>query len=199
MGLFTKIGWIGLILLGILDSSFLFMPLGNDLLIVALTARRPAMLPFYAAMATLGSVCGCLLVDLVSRKAGEAGLENYASGKRLDYVKRKVKKSAAWALGLAALMPPPFPFTVFVIAAGAFQYPRKKMLSVIALARLVRFSLIGLLSVFYGKSILRLGTTPAMRYAIIGLVVISIGGSAFSIYKWVKQSRPRRGQPSVDA
>ena len=49
---------IGLLVLGILDSSFLFAPLGNDLLVVAVTARHrdiPEML-YYAGMSTVGSV-----------------------------------------------------------------------------------------------------------------------------------------------
>src|ERR1051325_9254680 len=106
-------GGFGLVLLGILDSSFLFMPLGNDLLIVALTARRHSLMPVYAALASTGSVLGCLLIDVVFRKGGEGGLEKHLSRKRLDYIQRNVKKSAGWALAVACLMPPPFPFTPF--------------------------------------------------------------------------------------
>src|SRR5947208_7539858 len=100
---FWKLGGPGLLLLGILDSSFLFAPLGNDLLGVAMTARAGtvgAML-YYAAMSTAGSVLGCLLVDVIFRKAGEKGLEKHLSKKRLAYVKRKVEKNAVWALILA--------------------------------------------------------------------------------------------------
>ena len=55
---FAHLGGFGLLLLGILDSSFLFMPLGNDLLVVALTAQRHNRMLYYAAMASAGSVIG---------------------------------------------------------------------------------------------------------------------------------------------
>jgi len=74
---------------------------------------------------------------------GEKGLERTLGHKRTEYVKKRVKKSAGWALALASLMPPPFPFSPFVAGAAAFQYPRKKLLSVIAASRFVRFSIDG--------------------------------------------------------
>src|SRR3954465_14166774 len=126
---FWSLGGPGLLLLGILDSSFLFAPLGNDLLVVAMTARKHswgAML-YYAFMSTVGSVLGCLLVDVLLRRAGEKGLEKYLPTKRLEYVKCKVQKNAVWALVLASIAPPPFPFTPFVMAAAALQYPRLSM------------------------------------------------------------------------
>src|SRR5438552_11987997 len=87
---FWGLGGIGLLMLGILDSSFLFAPLGNDLLVVAVTARHRNVgeMLYYAGMSTIGSVLGCLLVDIVFRKAGEAGLEKHLPRKRLDYVKK---------------------------------------------------------------------------------------------------------------
>ena len=104
LALFWKFGGPGLLVLGILDSSFLFAPLGNDLLVVAMTARTTAfsLMLYYAGMSTIGSVLGCLLVDVVLRKAGEKGLEKHLSKKRLEYVKRKVTKNAAWALVIAS-------------------------------------------------------------------------------------------------
>src|SRR3984893_12462842 len=97
---FWKLGGIGLLVLGILDSSFLFAPLGNDLLVVAMTARYHSIAGslYYAAMSTIGSVFGCLLVDVVFRTAGEKGLEKHLPRRRLEYVKRKVERNGTWAL-----------------------------------------------------------------------------------------------------
>src|ERR1041385_2604970 len=88
--LFAKSGGPGLLVLGILDSSFIFAPLGNDLLVVAMTARRHSVVSmlYYSLMSTVGSVLGCLLVDVVMRKAGEKGLEKHLSPKRLEYVRK---------------------------------------------------------------------------------------------------------------
>jgi len=183
------LGGIGLILLGVLDSSFLVMPLGNDLLVIILTAQHRDLMPYYAAMATAGSLAGCLIMDIISRKGEEAFLEKHVSGRRLDYVRKKVKKGAGWALAAAALMPPPFPFTPFVIAAAAFQYPRKKLFSILGGARLVRFMVDGALALLFGRGVLRIARTPAFEIAIIALIAVSILASVISVYTWIRKSR----------
>jgi membrane protein YqaA with SNARE-associated domain len=186
--LFVHLGGFGLLALGVLDSSFLVMPLGNDLLIIGMTARRHELMPYYAAMAASGSVLGCLLLDAVSRKGGEATLEKHVPKWRLRYIECKVRQNAGWALGFAALMPPPFPFTPFVVAAAALDYPRKKLLSVIAATRFMRFSIEGTLAVFFGRRILAWAAAPEFEYAVAGLIVLSILASVISVYGWVKKS-----------
>ena len=192
---FARLGGLGLLGLGILDSSFLFMPLGNDLLVVAFTVRHPRLLAYYVVMATAGSVLGSLIVDVTSRKLGEAGLANRVSERRLEFVKKRFEKRAAWSLIAASLMPPPFPFTVFVIVAAALQYSRKRLIAAIAVGRIVRFTAIGLLAVFYGRHIIRMSKLPAVRWVIIGLAAMSLVGSALSILSWLKGSRSK--QPVV--
>src|SRR5262249_15596300 len=146
----------GLLTLSVIDSTFLVLPLGNDMLLVALVARDHSKLPLYAALSAAGSVIGCLTVDIVARKSGGERLEKIVPPKRLGYVRCRVERSAGWAVALASVMPPPFPFTPFVAAAAAFQYPRKKLLAVIGAARLARFTAVGLLAVVFGRRILRL-------------------------------------------
>ena len=193
LAMFWKFGGLGLVVLGILDSSFLFAPLGNDLLVVAMTARKhsvPLML-YYAATSTIGSVIGCLLVDVILRKAGEKGLEKHLPKKRLDYVKRKVTDNAAWALVIAAIAPPPFPFTPFVMAAAALQYPRRRMMAVIGAARMFRFTALGVLALFFGKRILQWAQSGVVQGVLIGLVVVCTIGSIVSVVGWIRRSRKR--------
>ncbi len=188
-GVFAALGGLGLVLLGILDSSFLFLPLGNDLLMLVLTARSPRWLPYYAAMATLGSISGCAILDWISRKGGEEGLERVLPKRRIEYVKKKVSQNAGWALAVSAIMPPPFPFTPFVAGAAAFQYPRRKLYPILAGMRFLRFTLVGVLAILFGKRIIALADQPVVQYTIIGLMILCIGGSAASVYGWIKRSR----------
>jgi membrane protein YqaA with SNARE-associated domain len=195
LALFWKFGGPGLLVLGILDSSFLFAPLGNDLLVIAMTAHKrsiPHML-YYAAMSTIGSVIGCLLVDLVSRTAGEKGLEKHLSKRRLEYVKRKVTKNAAWALVVASIAPPPFPFTPFIMAASALQYPRKRMLLLTGVARMFRFTVLGFLAYFFGKRILKWLDSDVAQWILIGMVVLFTVGSIISVVGWIRRSRKVAG------
>ncbi len=193
--IFWKLGGPGLLILGILDSSFLFAPLGNDLLVVAMTSRYhsiPRML-YYSAMSTAGSVLGCLLMDVVLRKAGEKGLERHLPRRRLEYVRRKVTKDAGWALAVASIAPPPFPFTPFVMAAAALQYPRNRMLLVVGAARMVRFTALGVLAFYFGRRILRWADNDIVRGVLIALLVVCVIGSVISVYGWIKRSRKSAG------
>lgn len=183
------LGGFGLLIMGVLDSSFLTMPLGNDLLVIAMTARRHLLMPYYAVMATAGSVLGCLILDAIGRKGGEEGLEKHVPRNRLEYVRKKVTARAGWALAFASLMPPPFPFSPVVLAAAAFEYPRKKLLAVIAASRFLRFSIEGALAILFGRRILKIAQSPTVEYFIIAIIVISIGASVFSITNWVRRAR----------
>lgn len=185
----AQLGGFGLLLLGIMDSSFLFVPLGNDLLMLVLTAREPHRIALYALLAAAGSTCGSALVDWISRKGGEEGLQRLLPKKRIEAIQVRVRNNAGYALALGALMPPPFPFTAVVAVAAALQYPRRKLLTILAAARYLRFALIGLLGISFGRSVLDAAQHPAVQYSIIGLVVISVIGSVLSLYGWATRSR----------
>jgi membrane protein YqaA with SNARE-associated domain len=194
--IFWKAGGIGLLLLGILDSSFLFAPLGNDLLVVAMSAQyhSVARMFYYAAMSTIGSVLGCLLVDVAMRTAGEKGLEHHLPKARLNFVKQKVERNAAWALVLASIAPPPFPFTPFVMAAAALQYPRRRMLAMVGASRMLRFTILGLLALQFGKRILQWAQSSVVQYFMVGLIVLCTVGSVISVIGWIRRSRKAGGK-----
>jgi membrane protein YqaA with SNARE-associated domain len=180
---FSALGGFGLLLLGILDSSFLFLPLGIDLLMVGLTAQHHDRMLYYAVMAAAGSVIGTFTTDWVSRKGGEAGLEGRVSPRRLQYIQSRVKKSAGVALAVAAVAPPGFPYTPVIIVAAALQYPRARLHIIVAIFRLVRFILEGLLAIQFGPRILKIAELPVVQHTILAIVAVSIAGSAWSLYK----------------
>jgi membrane protein YqaA with SNARE-associated domain len=188
---FFSLGGFGLLLLGVLDSSFLFMPLGNDLLVIALTAARPGRMAYYVLMATVGSVAGVDFTRWLSAKGGRKGIRGDRKSKRIAYVERKVRENGGIAIATAALMPPPFPFTPFIIVASALQYPRRKMLAIIAACRGLRFVIEGSLALIYGRKIIGMARSPYVQGFIVALVVISMVGSAYSIYSWIRKSRTR--------
>jgi membrane protein YqaA with SNARE-associated domain len=178
-------GSLGLLTVGILDSSFLMLPLGNDVLLLALAARYHDRVALYVAAATLGSVLGVLLTLWLSRKGGDR-LAKGRRGRTWKYVEKQMKENAAWALTIGSLMPPPFPFTVFVAAAGALKVPPKKALSYIAAGRLLRFTIEGVLAIYYGRWILSFAQSSAFRDVAIAMFVVAVAGSTYSIYGWVR-------------
>ena len=192
-------GGVGLLLLGILDSSFLMLPLGNDLLVVALTANRPAHLIYSVLMAALGSTIGVALAHWVSLRTGQKAIEatgaDSGGGKpsrksrQLAFVKRKVEQYGGWAIAVATLAPPGFPFTPFIVVSAALQYPRTRMLLIVAACRVVRFLVAGWLAIRYGRRIIEMAKSPTLQHFVLALVIVSLVGSAFSIWGWIRQAR----------
>ncbi|MDZ4803045.1 MAG: VTT domain-containing protein [Bryobacteraceae bacterium] len=186
---FLRMGVFGLLGMGVLDSSILFLPFGNDLLVVALTARQPSRFWLYALAAAAGSLAGCAITDWLSRRIGEKGLERLANPKRIEQLKEKLKKHTFWVIGGAALMPPPFPFTLFLIAAPALQISRWRVLLSAGAGRLVRFFVLALLARRYGSQLLEFSKRDELQYFVIGLAIVSIVGSALSVRKWLASRR----------
>jgi membrane protein YqaA with SNARE-associated domain len=183
------LGPAGLVILGVLDSSFLFLPIGNDLLLVALSLRHREQLPFFVVAAASGSAAGVFLLDLMARKAGEVGIQKIVSKRRFEFLKRKMSTRAGIAIALACIAPPPFPFTPVVATASAFNYPRWRLVAMVFGGRLVRFTIIGLLALTFGRQILAFVKTNVFLGVMIVIIVVSLVGSILSVRRWVKQSR----------
>ena len=185
----AHMGGFGLLALSFLDSSPLFFPFGNDLMMIAMTAGKHRLIFYYGAMAAAGSVLGSFTVDALSRKGGEKGLDKTMSKRRLEYVKRRIRKSAAWALIIACLMPPPFPFTGFVAATAALQYPRKKLLTVVFFSRLFRFLVDGVLAMLFSARLLRFARSRTAEYVGMFLVIVYLVGTLVVVIQFVKRAR----------
>jgi membrane protein YqaA with SNARE-associated domain len=145
----SALGAPGLLLVSFLDSSVLTFPVINDLLLIDLSIQHPARMPLYAFLAAFGSVAGCVLLYFIARKGGEAFFHRKA-GARANVIRRWVEKNGFGGMLIAALLPPPTPFKVFVFAAGVFEIPLFSFTSAIALARVIRYFGMGYLAVRYG-------------------------------------------------
>jgi len=148
-----SLGAPGLFLISFLDSSVLSFPIINDLLLINLAIGNPARMPLYAAAATLGSVLGCVLLYYIARKGGEAFFHKNA-GVHGPAVRHWVQQNGFVGILMAALLPPPTPFKIFVFAAGVFEVPIASFTLAIAIARLLRYFTVGYLAVRFGHQAL---------------------------------------------
>ena len=178
--------------MGIMDSSFLFLPFGNDILVVAMVARHHEGYLLYVLSAVCGSTLGVFVLDLAARKIGEEGVQKIAGPKRFAYLRKKIGERGGVALVAASLAPPPFPFTMMVAANSALTYPRVRLLSIVAVARAVRFLILGFLALKFGRAILRVIGSPAFKWTMAALAILCVAGSVLSILKWVRRGRPGR-------
>jgi membrane protein YqaA with SNARE-associated domain len=142
-------GGMGLFLIAFLDSSVLSFPIINDLLLINLSVHNPARMPYYAAMATLGSVAGCLFLYYLARKGGEAMFHKHA-GPRARHIHAWINRNGFLSILVTALLPPPTPFKIFVIAAGALDMPVQKFVLGLLAARAIRYFGEGYLAIRYG-------------------------------------------------
>ena len=143
-------GGPGLLLIGFLDSSFLSFPEVNDLLIVFMVTRHKHLLLYYALMATIGSVLGCLALYFVARKGGEAFLRKRFKAQHVEKGLQLYQRYGLLVVIVPALLPPPAPFKIFVLLAGVAAVPVWQFTAAVFTARFVRYFGEGLLAVFYG-------------------------------------------------
>jgi len=144
-------GW-GLLLLALFDSSFLSLPEVNDVLIITLSIKNPHKMPYYCGMTTLGSILGCLLLYSVGRAGGEVLLRRKFAERRVEAVSRWYNKYGIFAVMVPSVLPPPTPFKIFVLFAGAFKIKASKFILAVTLGRGFRYFFEGYLAVEYGET-----------------------------------------------
>lgn len=183
------IGYFGPFILGILDSSFLVLPFGNDLLVVGLIAYHPAGLFLYVLSAACGSTVGVFLLSSVAQKFGEEGIRKVAGQKQFDRLKKGIGDRSGIAVAIACLAPPPFPFTMVIAAASALGYSLWRVAAINFVCRGVRFTILGVLAIEFGTSILRIARSPAFIWGMAVFIALCVLASAFSIRHWVRSTR----------
>jgi membrane protein YqaA with SNARE-associated domain len=143
-------GALGIFLIALMDAAFIPMPGGPDVVVISLSIYKPALMPLYVLAAMLGSTIGSLILYFIAWKGGEAALQKFSAEKRAK-VQKAIDEYDIWALLLAAVMPPPFPFKLFVLSAGAFRMKLWRFVLAMILGRGFRFVLEGVLAVRYGE------------------------------------------------
>jgi membrane protein YqaA with SNARE-associated domain len=162
-------GAFGLFIVALLDSTFVPLPSSVDALMLLLSTTYPSWMLLYAFMATSGSALGCLILYLISRRAGARALNRF-SEKKQARVKNLIERFDMMAVLVATLLPPPFPFKLFVVTAGVFRFSLVRFMLAIVVGRGFRFLLEGYIAVRYGaeaKEIL------AKYYPWIGLGLVA--------------------------
>ena len=168
---------LSLFALSFLDSILLPLPSLNDLLLIDLSIQHPLRMPYYATLATLGSLAGSVLLYFLARKGEEAAFHKKA-GSQAPRIHRWMERNGFVTLLVAALLPPPTPFKLFVLAAGALGMPFRGFLAAMSIARSIRFFAEGYLAVRYG--------TEATRFLVAHSAAFAISTIAFIlVFYWI--------------
>ena len=147
----SELGGLGLFVLATLDSSFLSFPQVNDLLIIVLSTKYPERMVYYAGMTVLGSLVGCFMLYGVARRGGEVFIRKRVKGKYADRAIVLYQRHGLLAVVVPALLPPPVPFKVFVLLAGAAAVSPVRFGIAVVIGRGIRYFGQGYLAVLYGE------------------------------------------------
>lgn len=187
-------GAFGLFTVALLDSTFVPLPSSADALMLVLSTAHPSWMLLYAFAATAGSALGCWILYVVSRRAGSRALNRFSERKQ-QRVKNLIERYDMIAVLVATLLPPPFPFKLFVVTAGVFRFSLLRFMLAIVVGRAFRFLLEGYFAVRYGaeaKEIL------AKYYPWIGLGLVAAILLFVIIRRLVKRSHTEAVEQSLE-
>jgi len=193
------LGGPGLILLGIADNSLIPLPGSTDIVTILLAAHHREPWAYYAFMATVGALIGGYLTYRMARKGGKETLEKKFSDKKVKKIYAIFERWGFAAVAIPAILPPPFPITPMLLAAGAMQYPTKKFLLALAVGRGIRFTILAYLGYHYGRHIVKFFAEYYWPVLIV-LIAFSAIGALYALFEYKrrqKNSAPKAPRPKV--
>jgi len=189
---------LGVVVLAALDSTlFLSLPFGIDAAVIILAARLRDCWWVVPLLACVGSVAGAALTFWMGVKIGEQGLDRWVDERRLDRIRRRIREKGAIALAVLDLIPPPFPFTPFVLAAGALEVDARTFFGTLVVCRLFRFGVEAALALRYGRSIITWLDSDTFHHIVVFFVVVAAVLTTLSLVKLVRSTRPRSRRRAV--
>ena len=185
--LLKPLGAWGVLVAGAVDGAFLGLPV--DAVVAGYVYQNHGRFVLYALMASAGSALGSIVIYVIGYKGGEELLRKRIPPARFEKIHTAFDKHPFWSLMLPAMLPPPTPFKLFVLAAAVSEMGFARFLLAIFSGRMVRFLLLGLLTIRFGPNVVHLfGTVFRQHYYLI-LEAIIVG-----LVVWFVMRRRKRGR-----
>ena len=167
------------------------VPFGFDALVAVLSARHGEIFWIFPPIVTAASLVGAALTYWIGRTAGYAGLPRLVPARHLERMKAHLNTTGAGALAAAAVLPPPFPLTVFQLTCGALDFDRRRFFLVFGVMRLVRFGAVALVARHFGDGILELLEMDGVQTMVTTLIWLTVTAAvAAGIVLWCR-ARPQ--------
>jgi len=165
----------GILVVALLDSSILSLPEIADLLVVFMVTKNPSRFALYVTSATIGSLLGCLVLFAIGRKGGEALMRRRFASDRVDRTLAAFRRHGVMAVLVPSLLPPPAPFKIFVLLSGVAEISVPRFATAILIGRGARYSIEGLLALWYGERALAYMREHGVMVALVAVAVLGLG------------------------
>lgn len=190
--LLASFGGLGLIAVGILDSSVIPTFGSLDALTIIFAAAHKNLWWYYGLMAAVGSIIGAYISYLLGRKAGKEGLEKKFGHERLQKVYGYYDRRGFWAVFIPSILPPPFPTSPFLVSAGALAFSLRKFLIAVSAARTVRYLGFAAIGAVYGRGLINYFQAHKRALLLLMTLLAIGGGTAIGLYMWKQHQRHKR-------
>jgi membrane protein YqaA with SNARE-associated domain len=187
------LGAWGVVVIAAADGAGIPLPGAVDAVVASYVFANPARAWMYVPMAAAGSALGCLVLYAIGYAGGEALLRRRMPEWKFDKMRRSFDQHAISALMIPAILPPPFPFKIMVLAASAFEMPVVHFLLSIFAGRLARFAALAVLTIFFGPGIVTVVATLFTRHLALTLIIVA---AAVAIFLLIRRTNSRRSQIS---
>jgi membrane protein YqaA with SNARE-associated domain len=187
--LLQHLGIWGVFTIAFADSALLGMPV--DAIVAAYVYQDRRRLLFYVVMASLGSALGSIPLYIIGYLGGEKVLRKRISEERFLRIHQSFEQHEFWALMFPGMLPPPMPFKIFVLGAAVFEMKFRDFLAAIFAGRFVRFSVLALLTLWFGPRIVELMGTVFRRH-----IYWVLGAAAVGFVVWLVMRRGRESDLS---
>jgi len=191
------LGAPGIFIAAFLDSSFLSIPEVNDFLMVTSCSAHPERAWLYVSMTTLGSLAGCSVLWWLGKRGGEGFLVRRFGPARVEQTRERFKRWDVLALAIPSLLPPPMPFKIFVLSAGVFGIPYRRLALTLIVARGFRYIFWGSMGIVYGDEALELLRSVDRWFGDRMSLILTLLAAAIVAVAAVYALRKRRAQADV--
>jgi membrane protein YqaA with SNARE-associated domain len=186
------LGAPGLFLVAFIDSSFVSLPEVVDVLVVWMTTQHKSRLIVYVVAATFGSLSGCLVMYYLGRKGGEALVHRYFEAGKVERARALVRRHGMLAVLVAAVAPPPAPFKIFIVLAGAAGVTAPRFAIAIGVGRGLRYLVLGLLAVEYGDQAMAFMSEHGVAISLVVFALVAVGTAVYIVWRRMARSSTSR-------
>jgi membrane protein YqaA with SNARE-associated domain len=184
--LLKPLGAWGVFAVAALDGAALGLPM--DPIVATYVYQNRSRFLLYVLMASAGSALGSIVIYVMGYNGGEQLLRRRISPERFEKFHQAFEKHPFWSLMLPAMLPPPTPFKLFVLAASVSEMRLSHFLLAIFTGRFVRFLVLSILTLIFGPEFVHVSGTMFREHLHWVLAAVAVG---LAIWLVVLRSRKR--------